>query len=39
MVPKIRIGDETYGPYHNETVELPMGAAIFMLCKGVAKIA
>ncbi|NHJ13973.1 MAG: hypothetical protein EAX95_09865 [Candidatus Thorarchaeota archaeon] len=39
MVPKIRIGDETYGPYHDETVELPMGAAVFMLCKGVAKIA
>ncbi|NHI84166.1 MAG: hypothetical protein EAX81_07690 [Candidatus Thorarchaeota archaeon] len=39
MVPKIRIGDEIYGPYHDETVELPMAAAVFMLCKGVAKIA
>jgi len=38
MVPKIRIGDDIYGPYHNETVELPMPAALFMLCKGVAMI-
>ncbi len=38
MVPKIRIGDNTYGPYHNEAVDLPMPAALFMLCKGVAMI-
>ncbi|MHA2079612.1 MAG: DNA primase small subunit domain-containing protein [Candidatus Thorarchaeota archaeon] len=35
-VPKFRIGDETYGPYHGESVELPTAAAAFVLCKGVA---
>jgi DNA primase small subunit len=35
-VPKFRIGDETYGPYHGEAVELPTAAATFVLCKGVA---
>ncbi|UCH04291.1 MAG: hypothetical protein JSW05_12080, partial [Candidatus Thorarchaeota archaeon] len=37
-VPKIRIGDDTLGPFHSESVELPMAAAVFMLCKGVATI-
>ncbi len=37
-VPKIRIGSDTIGPFHDEKVELPMAAAIFMLCKGVATI-
>ncbi|NHI89000.1 MAG: hypothetical protein EAX87_05710 [Candidatus Thorarchaeota archaeon] len=35
-VPRFRIGDETYGPYHGESVELPTAAATFALCKGVA---
>jgi len=35
-VPSFRIGDETYGPYHGESVELPTAAAAFVLCKGVA---
>jgi len=35
-VPRFRIGDETYGPYHGESVELPTAAATFVLCKGVA---
>lgn len=35
-VPRFRIGDETYGPYHGESVELPTPAAAFVLCKGVA---
>ncbi len=34
--PKIRIGNEYYGPYNNVTVEVPMSVAVFMLCKGVA---
>ncbi len=34
--PKIRIGDEYYGPYNDVNVEVPMAVAIFMLCKGVA---
>ncbi len=35
-VPLFRIGDDTYGPYHGESVELPTAAAAFVLCKGVA---
>jgi DNA primase small subunit len=35
-VPRFRIGDETFGPYHGESVELPTAAATFVLCKGVA---
>jgi hypothetical protein len=37
-VPQIRIGEETYGPFHKESVDLPMEVAVFMLCKGVATI-
>ncbi|MHA2034437.1 MAG: DNA primase small subunit domain-containing protein [Candidatus Thorarchaeota archaeon] len=35
-VPRFRIGDELYGPYGDEVVDLPMSAAMFLLCKGVA---
>jgi DNA primase small subunit len=35
-VPKFRIGDETFGPFHGESVDLPTAAAAFVLCKGVA---
>ena len=38
QVPGFRIHDKTYGPYENEVVELPMPAAIFLLCKGVGNI-
>jgi DNA primase small subunit len=37
-VPEFRIGDITYGPYNGEVVDLPMPAAVFSLCKGVATI-
>jgi len=37
-VPRFRIGDDAYGPYGDEVVELPMSAAVFLLCKGVATI-
>ena len=37
-VPDFRIHGESYGPYENEVVELPMPAAIFLLCKGVGDI-
>lgn len=37
-VPDFRIGDVTYGPYNGDTVDLPMPAAVFALCKGVATI-
>ena len=37
-VPRFKIGDEDYGPFHGESVELPSAAAAFVLCKGVATI-
>lgn len=36
--PEIRIGDETYGPYDDESVELPLAVAMFLLCKKVARV-
>jgi len=36
--PEFRIGEETFGPYENEKVELPMAAALFLLCKGAAEV-
>ncbi|MHA1575959.1 MAG: DNA primase small subunit domain-containing protein [Candidatus Thorarchaeota archaeon] len=35
-VPEFRLGKETFGPYHEEMVELPKAAAIFLMCKGMA---
>ncbi len=32
-----RVGDETYGPYHDERMELPTAASMFLLCKKVAE--
>jgi DNA primase small subunit len=38
-VPRFKMGSETYGPFTaEESVELPMAAAVFVLCKGVASI-
>jgi DNA primase small subunit len=38
-IPSFKISSETYGPFTNEeTVDLPMAAAVFLLCKGVASI-
>ena len=36
--PEFRLGDQRYGPYKNEKVELPTAAALFLLCKGVAQV-
>jgi len=37
--PKFRIGDTYYGPYKNDShVNLPSAAALFLLCKGAAKV-
>ena len=33
---KIRIGGETYGPYKDEVVSLPMPVAMFYVCRGKA---
>jgi DNA primase small subunit len=37
-VPQFRIGDDMYGPFQDEIVELPKAAAVLLLCKGVATI-
>jgi len=37
--PKFRIGEETFGPFEDEKIELPMSAALFLLCKGIAEVA
>ena len=36
--PEFRLRDERYGPFKNEEVELPTAAALFLLCKGAAKL-
>jgi len=36
--PKFRIGDEIYGPYKEEKIELPTAAALLLLCKKAAKV-
>ncbi len=36
--PQFRLGDNVYGPYKNEKIELPTAAAMLLLCKGAAKI-
>jgi DNA primase small subunit len=38
-VPEFRLGGETLGPYKNETKELPVAAAVMLICKGRAKVA
>jgi len=37
-VPKFRLGEETYGPYKGEEVELPTATAMLLLCKGAAEV-
>jgi len=36
--PRFRMGDEFYGPYEEELVELPLAAAVFLLCKNAARL-
>jgi len=36
--PEFRLGDVRYGPFKNEEAELPTAAALFLLCKGAAKL-
>ncbi|MDQ1281594.1 MAG: primase small subunit [Thermoproteota archaeon] len=33
---KFRLGNEVFGPYRQETIELPMAAAMYLLCKKAA---
>ena len=37
--PEFRIGDETFGPYKNQKIELPTAAAILLICKKRAEVA
>lgn len=39
FAPKFRFGDEEYGPFSNQVVELPVGAAVLLLCKKAATLA
>jgi len=36
--PEFRLGEETFGPFRDVKVELPMAAAIFLLCKNAAEV-
>jgi len=36
--PQFRLGEETFGPFKRQKIELPMAAALFLLCKGAAKV-
>jgi len=37
--PKFRLSGETLGPYKNQTVELPVAAAVMLICKRRAQVA
>ncbi|MFQ6086242.1 MAG: hypothetical protein ACE5OY_08305, partial [Candidatus Bathyarchaeia archaeon] len=37
--PRFMIGGEELGPYRNQKVELPLAAAILLLCKNLAEVA
>jgi DNA primase small subunit len=36
--PQFRLGDETYGPFKEQKIELPTAAALLLLCKDAAKV-
>jgi DNA primase small subunit len=36
--PEFRLGDEMFGPYRNQKVELPTHAAVLLICKGRAEV-
>ncbi|MCL5949223.1 MAG: DNA primase small subunit PriS [Candidatus Bathyarchaeota archaeon] len=37
--PEFKLGGETLGPYKNQTVELPVAAAVMLICKRRAQVA
>jgi DNA primase small subunit len=37
-VPEFRLGEERFGPFRKQKVVLPMAAALFLLCKGAARV-
>jgi len=36
--PEFRLNEEVFGPYRNQTVELPTAAAVLLVCKGRAEV-
>jgi DNA primase small subunit len=36
--PKFRLNDETFGPFKNQKVELPISAAVLLICKNKAEV-
>lgn len=36
--PKFRLNDETFGPYKKQRVELPIAAAVLLICKNKAEV-
>jgi DNA primase small subunit len=36
--PEFRLGEETFGPYKSQRVELPTAAALLLICKGRAEV-
>jgi DNA primase small subunit len=38
-VPEFRLGGNVFGPYRNKTVEVPIAAAVLLICKGRAEVA
>ena len=38
QAPQFRLGEEIYGPYDRQKIELPTAAALLLLCKGAAKL-
>lgn len=36
--PKFRVGDDMFGPYKRQKVELPTAAAVLLVCKGRAEV-
>jgi DNA primase small subunit len=37
--PKFKMGGKEYGPYQNQTVELPTAVVVMLICKGRAEVA
>jgi len=37
--PEFRVGDDSYGPFKEQAADLPVAAALFLLCKGAAEVA
>jgi hypothetical protein len=36
--PEFRVGDEFFGPYKNNKVELPTAAAVLLICRNRAEV-